>query len=150
MRDVVRSKGRSSSTGRLQTTTGGDDRHHIRAEPCPASEETAHDDTVRLGCTHSPGELAIPPRPRGRQCQAGVAATPCAMPLTAREAWGAGHSSTDRKKDDGAAGEQNSEIKQRDLVSFNPEEEPRSDAESRVTVALHTLRKRPVQWDRIC
>lgn len=59
-----------------------------------------------------------------------VAATPCAMPLTAREAWGAGLSSTDRKKDDGAAGQQNSGIKQSDLVSFNPEEEPRRDAES--------------------
>lgn len=52
-------------------TTGGDDRHHLRAQPRPASEEMAHDDTVRPAATHSPGELAIPPKPRGKKAVSG-------------------------------------------------------------------------------
>ena len=149
MGDGVKSKGRRSCTGRLQTTTGGDDRHHVQAQPHPASEETTHDDIVRPAATHNPGELAIPPRPRGKavsgqdRCHTLCIAS---HGLRGQGRW----TQLNRQKDDVAAGEQDSEKKQSDLVSLNPGEKPRCDAESRVTVALHTLRRRPVQQDGIC
>ena len=116
MGDGVRNKGRRSCTGRLQTTTGGDDRHHVRAQPRPASEKTTHDDTVRPAATHTPGGVGHTPEAQGEG-----SVRPGSLPRLERP--GALDTAQQTEKDRRAAGEQDSEKKQRDLVSLNPEEE---------------------------
>lgn len=123
MGDVVRSKGRKSSIGRLQTTTGGDDRHHVQAQPRPASEETAHDDS-EVGCHSQPGGAGRTPKARGKAVSGRDRCN--TLSNASHGSRGLGRwTQLNRQKDDVAAGEQYSDKKQSDLVSLNPEEKPR-------------------------